>query len=334
MASKGFSVVVPTYTGKDQISNCLKSILDQDEQADNYEVIVISDGSKDAFKQAELMIPKFEEKNIAFKPILLRQNIGRFETRMAGAENAKYPQLLFIDERVRLDKGFFGYLGKTDESAIMPNVIELETSNIISMTLNLLRQRAYGAKWGAKHTDYYLGTENFESSPKGTTSLYIDKKVFLNACREVKEDLKKTYSNHISDDTKVLERIIKNGKRIFRPGNLTVYYSPRNSFREAWIHLFWRGPKFLDYYHSPGTRFFPLLVSIYLSAITFVTLAIFSPIWLLYFLLAFVIFIILSSALMAKNVGQFFTALIGLPLTMLTFSAGVLTGTALKIARR
>ncbi|HVX48159.1 MAG TPA: glycosyltransferase family 2 protein [Candidatus Saccharimonadales bacterium] len=334
MAGKGFSVVIPTYTGKDQIADCLKHVIEQSWRPKEHEVIVVVDGSEAVLQEVNGMEGAFKNRKVSFKVIFNEHNMGHFQARLIGAEATKYDQILFVDDRVKLDKDFFAYLEKTGEEAIMPNVIELETTNVISMTLNMLRSRIYGRKWGAKHTDYYLDAENFENSPKGTTSLYIKKQVFLKACDEVKKGVKGAGFSHVSDDTKVLERVVDSGVRILRPGNLSVYYSPRSGFKEAWLHLFRRGPKFVDYYHKPGTRFFPLLVLVYLVVALVLTLAIFYPVGLLYLFLASLAGVILSAAVIATDPRRFLVALIGLPLTVATFSAGILTGTLLKMIGR
>lgn len=334
MNKDGFSVVIPSYTGSDQIKDCLKSMLDQNKMPNNFEVVVIADGSKEVYDRAQSMTKMFDAKKVKFRPIQLKKNVGRFEARIAGAEAAKYEQILFVDDRVRLGPSFFKYLEKTNEQAIMPNVIELESSNLIAVTINSLRKLIYGEKWGVEYEDYYLGKDNFESSPKGTTSLFIPKKVFLSACQEVRNDLRLTASNRISDDTKVLYHVVNSGNRIFRPGKLVINYLPRSGFREACQHLFKRGPLFVDYYHSPRTRFFPILAGVYLAALAMLATAVFQPIWLFYYLICFIAAMVLAAAIIAKRRQDYFAVLVGLPLVLLIFSAGILAGGFLKLVNK
>jgi hypothetical protein len=280
---------------------------------------------------------KFISEKVSFQSIFLEQNHGRFEARIIGAEAAKYDRLLFIDDRVELAPDFFSHVGGSKlskESAIMPNVVEAEAANLLSATISMMRKRIWGSKASENFDDYHIDDKNFEKSPKGTTSLFINKRVFLAACDKVQKSLTPSNTSRISDDTKVLRQIVEDGTKILRTPALKVHYVPRNNFNEAWRHLFWRGPKFVDYYHRPGTRFFPLLAAVYLLVIVIIVLATLAPVWLLYLLVVSVAATVALAAVIAKNTRQFFIALVGLPLTVVTFSAGILTGTLLKILGR
>lgn len=329
-----FSVIIPTYSGVDTIRYAFASIASQKAQV-NYELIIVIDGPNEELNHiAQEAKTEFAQKGVKTIVKQLEKNRGRFETRLAGAKTANADQLLFIDDRVRLGDNFFSYIMRSDEKVIMPNVIELETTNPISLTVNTMRRRIWGKKWGTKFADYYIDSKNFENSPKGTTSLYVDKDTFLAACREVKKDLKQTDSKRISDDTKLLRQIVAGSTRIFRTGKLNVYYLPRNSFNEAWHHLYRRGPLFVDYYYKPSTRFFPLLVANYVALAVIIATAIIMPAWLAYYVAGFVVLIVITAAAIAKNFHEYAIVLIGLPIAILTFSAGVIAGTFLKIIQK
>jgi len=335
--SMKLSVIIPAYSGLDRIEKCFDSILNQKSTPKGYEVVVVVDGSPAMELLVKKLQDKFIRKKVSFQSIFLKQNRGRFEARIIGAEAAKYDRLLFIDDRVELASDFFSHVSApklSKENAVMPNVIEAEATNVVSATISMIRKRIWGSKAGEDFDDYYINDKNFEKSPKGTTSLLINKKVFLAACRKVGESLNPSNTSRISDDTKVLRQIVEDGTEILRVSGLKVHYEPRNNFSQAWRHLFWRGPKFVDYYHRPGTRFFPLLAAVYLLVMVIVAFAVLSPVWLLYFLLVAVALALAMAAVIAKSMRQFFVALVGLPLTVIIFSAGILTGTLLKIAGR
>ena len=42
-----FSIIIPAYNSEKFISNCIKSVLNQNFSKINYEIIVVNDGSKD-----------------------------------------------------------------------------------------------------------------------------------------------------------------------------------------------------------------------------------------------------------------------------------------------
>ena len=47
MKSPVISIIIPVYNVEEYISRCLDSVYDQDIDEDNYEVIIINDGSTD-----------------------------------------------------------------------------------------------------------------------------------------------------------------------------------------------------------------------------------------------------------------------------------------------
>ena len=46
------SIIVPSYNSQNYIGRCLRSLLNQSFDQDEYEIIVINDGSKDKTKEA------------------------------------------------------------------------------------------------------------------------------------------------------------------------------------------------------------------------------------------------------------------------------------------
>lgn len=331
-SSPAFSVIIPTYSGVETIGYTLTGIATQ-EATINYELIIVIDGpNKEISRIAQEAKKEFARKGVETVIKQFKENRGRFEARLAGAQAASADRLLFIDDRVRLDNSFFDYIKQSNEKAIMPNVIELGTTNIISLTLGMLRKRIYGKKLGAKFADYYIDTQNFESSPKGTAGLYVKKDVFLIACQKVKASNKKS-TKHVNDDTKILRTIVDDNNKIMRAAKLNIYYLPRESFREALRHLYNRGPLFVDYYIKPNTRFFPLLVVIYLVIVLLAATLVLNPLWLIYYFAVSAGLVVIGALTIAKSPKEYVTVLIGLPIVGLTFLTGVLKGTLLKIFR-
>lgn len=321
-----FSVVIPTYTGIQTINQTLSSLVKQADSKVDYEVIVVIDGpNQDLYKLLDVEKKRFTKRNINFAIRQFGKNEGRFEARMVGAKLSGTNYLLFVDDRVQLAEDFFSHLRQLNERVVMPAVVELSSNNVISMTMNLIRRRLYGNKWGLNFKDYYIDKSNFESSPKGTTCLWVDKNIFLDACLKVEKN-RKGNNRFVNEDTRILREIVEAGTKILRTAKLTIYYKPRDDFGSALKHLYERGPRFVDYYRRPGTRFFPLLLFIFLLPVSLVLIAILSPAILYGIAFGTLTLIVLIGLFISGNVKEFIASMIGLSLIGLSFSLGVWKG--------
>lgn len=306
MAKKvDFSVVIPTYSGVSTINRTFDSILKQNRRH-NYELIIVIDGPNNVLAKVCTDIkPSFEKLGIPIAIEQFKQNRGRFIARLEGAKLATTNQLLFIDDRVAVENDYFSQLLASGSLAAMPNVIEVEDQpRLISMTMRQLRKWLYPGKWGDKFADHYVDYKNFEKLPKGTTSLWIPRDVFVNACQRLTGQ-RRGDSKYTNDDTRILKVVVDSGTKIFRSSKLTIYYHPRSDFQKEVWHLFGRGTIFVDYYSKPGTRLFPVFVGIYLILIGLI-ITVF--VWLQFFttflalvLLGLLIFSIIITGLSKKH---------------------------------
>ena len=87
------SLVIPAYNVERYIAKCLKSCLKQDLRIDDYEIIVVNDGSKDN----TLAIAKETLKNISNSRIISQENMGLSEARNKGLMEACGEYVWFID---------------------------------------------------------------------------------------------------------------------------------------------------------------------------------------------------------------------------------------------
>lgn len=87
------SIIVPTYNVELWIEKCLLSVVNQDIDTENYEVIVINDGSPD---QSASIARKLSKSYSQIK-IIDQENMGLSGARNTGIRNAKGKYLLFID---------------------------------------------------------------------------------------------------------------------------------------------------------------------------------------------------------------------------------------------
>lgn len=319
-----FSVIIPTYTGEEHISKCFNSLLSQKGGLAGFEVIVVIDGPNDSLRAVvDAAAEKFRKRGIDFTVHQFKKNRGRLEARLKGAETARHEQLLFVDDRVALSDDYMAVVSASGENLLIPNVLEAEARNGVSRGLYLLRRRIYGEdKFGADFKSFYIDKANFEKSPKGTTSLWISRQDFINASQAI---AKETSNRDVNDDTKLFKYLIGEGKKIYKSSQAKIYYNPRSSAWAELDHLFGRGPKFVDYYAQPGTRFFgPLIMSIVL-ALAFLLAAVFYPVLLVWVVGIILAADILLTAVTSEKAGDL-RMLVFYPLIVLAFTLGVAKG--------
>lgn len=88
---KKISIIVPMYNAKESVIRCLKSIYIQ--KYDNYEVIIVNDGSTD---NCNLMVEEYIKDKKRFS-LLSIENSGVSHARNIGIENATGEYITFMD---------------------------------------------------------------------------------------------------------------------------------------------------------------------------------------------------------------------------------------------
>lgn len=111
-----FSVLIPIYNEETFLSDCIESILGQDEL--DYEVILVDDGSFDRSPE----ICDSYAKNVSNIKVIHKNNEGLFLARKTGIENAKGEYLLFLDS----DDAF-----RSDTLRLLKQCIDSTRSDII-----------------------------------------------------------------------------------------------------------------------------------------------------------------------------------------------------------
>ena len=84
------SIIIPVYNTEKTLKRCLNSILDQ--KYEDYEIILVNDGSKD---NSEKVILEYKEKSDKIK-YFFKQNSGVADTRNLGIEKAEGDIFIFL----------------------------------------------------------------------------------------------------------------------------------------------------------------------------------------------------------------------------------------------
>lgn len=87
------SIIVPMYNVEKYIDNCINSLLNQNINRDQYEIIIVDDGSTDNSKEIVL---KYKQNNSNIKVISVK-NGGLSYARNIGINNSKGEYLVFVD---------------------------------------------------------------------------------------------------------------------------------------------------------------------------------------------------------------------------------------------
>ena len=97
-----FSIIVCAYNEEKVIERCLKSLVKINFSIDQFEVLIINDGSRD---QTESITEDFIHKNKIknFKHIKIK-HAGLSVARNAGIDNSNFDIILFIDADAVVDK--------------------------------------------------------------------------------------------------------------------------------------------------------------------------------------------------------------------------------------
>lgn len=318
------SIILPVYNGEETLKACLQAILNINYPAKDYSLTVINDGSEDgSLEIIKSFISKFKRKDIEMDIVDLEKNQGRVKARMAGAEKAKYDNLLFIDHRCIAERDILKNIKKKSYEPIIGNPYQKKEGTLINRFFYVFRYLLYKPYFGFKYPEVYINEENFDNVSKGTSPFFCSKKRFF-------ESLPKNKNHWTSDDTLVF-RIMINKKEILKTSEVRCLYLERHSPEEFFKHLYERGPKFVDYYSNPKTKYF-FFIPILVLAPLFLIILIFLFKWSVLYLLATFTLLLLFYILF--NGFQFLDfiaiAVVGVPV-LLSFTAGLYKGLFIKL---
>ena len=324
------SVVIPVYNGQSTIAQCLEALIRQESVELNvdYEVVVVDDGSIDSTVQIA--------ENYPVRIVSLKKNGGRIIARKTGAEAARGDNILFVDSRVIVEPDLLSQILKINKSPMIAGDLkakETKYNSIFHTVFYLIRKKIYGKKYFPQQdVELIIDQENFSKAPKGTTILYIEKKLFL-AILPGKTD------KNTNDDTLIFHKLIFEQKiKLIRHKGIRAEYKQRTELSHLVPWLFQRGTRFADFYCKPGRRFFPFILFGFAAVILAVFLLVFlaghSPQYLFpFFSVVFAVYFFLA-LYVSENIRDFLTFFCVVPLIFTIFCAGIVRYLFLMVFRR
>lgn len=169
------SVIIPTYNRSHMICDAIDSLCQQDLPADDFEVLVVDNNSKDETKSVvEQYIAKHKEHKIRY---VFEERQGDYFARNRGAEEAEGKYLVFTDDDALFDTNYLSTILNLFET--YPNVGVVGTRIVIKWECGT------PAKW-IKPYEYLLGAASLNSIGYvvWSTGMYVN-----NGSLAVKRDL-------------------------------------------------------------------------------------------------------------------------------------------------
>lgn len=318
------SIVVPVYNGEETLRECLEAILNIDYPKSQYELVVVNDASKDSSKEIILNMRKiFKDKGLNLIFLNFKKNKGRIEARLAGAERAEFDYLLFVDQRALVDPSILRKLKEKNYEPIIGKLYQKPGKSIISRFFYVFRNVFYGRFFDRKYPDTYINKYNFNSIGKGFSPFFCKRNRFYNS-------LPKEKGKWVSDDIRIFSNMVETTE-ILKTSEVLCLYKERTSFKDFFVHLYNRGPGFVDFYWKLKSKYFPLIIILLFSPFLFLGVVFFLNIWFLFFILGF---LLLSTAYLFSrgfsflDISSFFLAT---PLVVFTFTSGLYKGLFMKI---
>jgi GT2 family glycosyltransferase len=231
MTNTRFSVIIPAYNAEKTLSFCLEALADQSVPKENYEVIVVDDGSTD---ETSKIAKGFNVKYI------FQTNRGPATARNRGARKAAGGIILFTDSDC-----------VPDHNWIQEMVSPFSDTEVVGVKgAYKTRQTKLAARFAqAEFEDRYdLLQKSSTIDMVDTYSAAFRKDVFLNM-----GGFDESFPVANNEDTELSYRLAAAGyKLVFNPGAF-VYHTHRDTFMKYLKLKFWRGYwRMVVYRRYPG----------------------------------------------------------------------------------
>jgi len=317
------SVVVPVYNGAETLGDCLAALCNQTLPADQYEILVIDDGSTD---ETPDIVASFAQRVRSHR---IEPNAGRLIARRTGAELAACDDIVFCDSRVICEPDVLAVVLDHPHRPLMlgsdfpQEYFRTLYGRFLFSVYRKLWKPYFPQEWFAEQVE--INQANFNRMPKGTGFLATDRSMFL-------RHQPTGGDRYVSDDTLLLAGMVTE-KPIIRCRNLRCRYRARTELKAILPHLHFRGVLFNSFYLRPGHMFFWLYLALWailLGGVILTATAV-APWWLVP--AALLVGLVASSVFLADRVDNFLAVLVVLPPAGLCLASGIFRGQLIGLCR-
>lgn len=247
MNTYDLSLVVPSYNSAPWLPSTLDSVQASLKGTSlKAEVVIVNDGSTD---DTEDVITSYRTKDDLTIRLVTIPNGGVYEAVREGALQAASDRLLIVNSRLLVDPAAFTYL---EQQIKAETVIETRNGHVATDDSVPLVGRFWEVPthvfWGSylrRPIVTEITESNFDSVPKGTGFLVVERARLLDAYKALGE----VNSQFVSDDTRLLRHIANERPILLEPG-FRATYRPRTSFQKFLSHARLRGTLFVDSYYG------------------------------------------------------------------------------------
>ena len=162
------SIIVPVYKVEPWVEKCIRSLEDQDISKNEYEIIVVNDGTPD--RSAEIvrgLMPEFE--NIT---VIDQENKGLAGARNTGIRNASGKYLLFVDSDDYIEKDCLGEMLAFAEGRDLE--VAMFSQNLVTAGDKINRTR-----FQENETGIITGVQLFEMRTSDSACKYMVRRRYL-----------------------------------------------------------------------------------------------------------------------------------------------------------
>lgn len=230
------SILIPVYNEAKAIDRLLDSVDEIDYPRQDFEVVVVNDGSTDGTEEVVK-----QHKHVRL--VNHDTNLGRFDARKTAMNEAKYENLLYIDSRCLVPKEILKNLNDKKDNILIGHSRGLEKETIFEVFYSAIRRQFFRKYYKESKNRIVLTKENFDVYPKGTTVFFIKK----NVLKEIIDKYGHTFDRESSEDTRLFSYILEKDNIIIDPDLWIVNYG-RDDTNKSLHHIIERGLHFTDYY--------------------------------------------------------------------------------------
>lgn len=282
-----FSVIIPTYNRADEISELLNSLLKQNISKDEFEIIVVDDGSTDNTSE---IINKIKKKNFLNIITVHQDHKGPGEARNLGMSSAKGNYYIFIDsdciadptwlsayknEVIKKDVAGFG-----GPDSVLPDFLPIQKAIDYSMTS-------------------FITTGGIRGHSKKKISKYYPRSFNMGVRADIVDKIGGMGKLRHGQDIEFSNRILETGEPIIKVEKAIVYHKRRISIRKFFKQVYNWGVARINLYKIDNkmlepVHFFPAIGTI--VSFIFIILAILFPKIFLPFIILGILILLLMAA--------------------------------------